>query len=219
MPWSPTLRQRPDPRFDRYRNRCAALTRDGVLVGHVLILTGQGAEQRGGHLWWRKWGPECEYLEPLVQLLDGRDFDDPVRADTLESELEYWSRGKFPLLGKSLDMVWLSPDEALRVAPGVFGVSYCLDNDGQVIWSFADGPASNTPSADGLAVSVSGDDLFNVPWKFGLEVVQARPRQFDGDACHGVIHRSDTTLEVLAPRALWVLRLASMYSWGRPSRS
>ena len=74
-----------------------------------------------------------------MQLLDGTDCDDPVQAAALELELEQWSQGKFALLDELLDMVWLSQDEALQLAPAVFGLEYCFDNDDRVIWSYPPG--------------------------------------------------------------------------------
>jgi hypothetical protein len=141
VPWSPTFRDVPDARLDPYRDRLAALYQSGVLVGHVVVLTERWAFQRGGHLWWRRWEPDRELAQPLVQLLDGTEFDNPVQEAYLEHELEQWSQGKFALLGELLDMVWLSQEEALQLAPEVFGLSYCLDNDDRVIWSYPpDGP-------------------------------------------------------------------------------
>ncbi len=141
MPWSPTFRGLPDARLDPYRNRCAALYRAGTLVGHVLVLTQHFATQRGGHLWWRRWEPDREYAQPLVQMRDGTESDQPLREKDLEGELEHWSRSEFPLLGELLDMVWLTREESLRLVPEVFGLSYCFDNDDRVIWSFAADPA------------------------------------------------------------------------------
>lgn len=140
MPWSPTFRGLPDARLDPYRNRCAALYRAGALVGHVLVLTEYFATQRGGHLWWRRFEPDLEYAQPLVQMRDGSESDQPIHGEDLDEELEHWSRGKSPLLGELLDMAWLTREEALRVAPEVFGACYCFDNDDSVIWSFEDDP-------------------------------------------------------------------------------
>lgn len=139
MPWSPDFRDVPDARLDPYRDRMAALYRSGALAGHVLVLTERWAFRRGGHLWWRRWEPDRELAQPLVQLLDGTEFDHPVHEAHLEPELEQWSRGEFALLGELFDMVWLSQEEALHLAPEVFGLSSCLDDDDRVIWSWTPG--------------------------------------------------------------------------------
>ena len=148
VPWGPAFRCEPDLRLDSYRNRCAALYRAGVLIGHLLVLTDHVATQRGGHLWWRRWEPDREYVEPLVQLRDGSYVDQPLQGAELERELALWSQNKFPLLGKLLDPVWLTQDEALRLAPGVFGVASGVDNNGDIIWSFPDEAPSISAQGD-----------------------------------------------------------------------
>ena len=35
-------------------------------------------------------------------------------------------------------MSWLEQNEALAIAPDVFGVTWCLDNYDRVIWSWPD---------------------------------------------------------------------------------
>jgi hypothetical protein len=45
-------------------------------------------------------------------------------------------RCKFPLAGELLDLEWLSQDGAVRLAPEIFGLWYCFDNDDKVIWSY-----------------------------------------------------------------------------------
>lgn len=106
------------------------------MVGHVLVLTEYAATHRGEHLWWRRWEPNREYAQPLVQMLDGTQSDQPLPDEDFDGELEHWSRSKFPFLGESLDMVWLTREESLRLVPKVFGVSYCFGHDDRVIWSF-----------------------------------------------------------------------------------
>jgi hypothetical protein len=124
-----------DTRLDPYRDRVAALTRESEIVGHVLILTQHYSTPTGGHLWWRRWA-DREVAVPDVKTLDGSLYDDPVNDSEQETELDRWIRDEFPLLGEILKMRWLSRDEALEVAPELFGVLGCLDNDGAVIWSF-----------------------------------------------------------------------------------
>ena len=136
VPWSPTWQLPRDARLDPYRDRVAGLIRNGEIVGHVLILTEHYTTQTGGHLWWRRWAPYREVATPHAKMLDGSLYDSPIHDDDLDTELEYWSRGEFPLLGGLLRMQWLCLDEALEVAPSLFGVVGCLDNDGRVMWNF-----------------------------------------------------------------------------------
>lgn len=112
------------------------------------MLTNHGAFQSGGHLWWRRWDPDYEYLQPLVRLVDGRDFEEPVHWADLERELERWSHDKFTLLDELLDMVWLALEDTLRLAPEVFDVKYCLDNDDRPIWSFTYRPRGVNPPSN-----------------------------------------------------------------------
>ena len=42
------------------------------------------------------------------------------------SELLHWSHGQFPFFGELLDLVWLTQEEALQLAPEIFGVVYCF---------------------------------------------------------------------------------------------
>jgi hypothetical protein len=114
VPWSPAFTDVPDARLDLYRDRLARLYRGGALAGHVILLTESWVTQVGGHLWWRRWELR-EFAQPRVQLLDGSDFDDPIQEANLEQELEHWSRGKFPVTGELLDLVWLSQEEAVRL--------------------------------------------------------------------------------------------------------
>jgi hypothetical protein len=134
VPWSPTYPDVSDARLDPYRDRLAGLYRGGALAGHVIVLTESWA-QLAGHLWWRRWELGRELAQPRVQLLDGSHFDVPIQEANFEQELEHWSRGKFPVTGELLDLVWLSQEEAVRLAPEIFGLSYCLDNDDKVVWS------------------------------------------------------------------------------------
>lgn len=137
MPWSPNFRELRDARLDLYRDQCATLTRGGVSVGYLLVLTGHAANRLGGHLWWRRWELDLEYLHPHVQLHDGSIDDQPLTGTNLDAELEHWGRGEFPFIGELLNIEWMSQEEAVRIAPGVFHVSYCFDNAGGVIWSWA----------------------------------------------------------------------------------
>lgn len=137
MPWSPTVRHPPDPRLDAYRNRLASLYRSGVLVGYLLVLTEYGAVQLGGHLWWRRWTSESEFVQPQVQLLDGTWWDFVVLDEDLDRELDDWARGRFDLTGtETLDLVWSSEQESVERVPAIFGLEHCVDNDGHVSWSF-----------------------------------------------------------------------------------
>ena len=137
MPWSPDWPSVSDPRLDPYRDQVAVLERDDTVVGHVLILTEDISIQTGGLLWWRRWAAQ-ELPWVHVELTDGISFDTPIGDVELAEELLHWSRGQFPLWGELLAMRWLSQDAAIKTAPQVFGVTWCLDNDGQVIWSWPD---------------------------------------------------------------------------------
>ena len=68
----------------------------------------------------------------------GTSFDTPILEDDVEEELNCWSKRGFPLAGEHLQMRWLSQDEAIAIAPEVFGVTWCLDNCDQVIWCWPD---------------------------------------------------------------------------------
>lgn len=71
MPLSPDFSQhRPDPRFDRYRDRVGRLFRSDREVGLVLVEVHPYAEVVGGWLWWRRWGPSLDALFLYTTLTD-----------------------------------------------------------------------------------------------------------------------------------------------------
>ncbi len=74
----------------------------------------------------------------FVELADGTSFDALVDEDDVERELQAWARGHFHFAGERLELAWRSQDEAIAIAPRAFGVTWCLDNDGQVMWSWPD---------------------------------------------------------------------------------
>ena len=137
MPWSPGWPPISDPRLDPYRDQVAVLERDGVTVGHVLILTEGVSTQIGGLLWWRRWATQ-ELPWVFVGLADGVSFEIPVSEEELADALLHWDRDQFRLSGELVTMRWLTQDEAIDVAPRAFGVTWCLDNYDQVIWSWPD---------------------------------------------------------------------------------
>ena len=73
-----------------------------------------------------------------VELANGTSFHTPVRDEAVEAELQACKDGQFLLSDERLAMTWLSQDQAIATAPEVFGVTWCLDKDDQVIWSWPD---------------------------------------------------------------------------------
>ena len=85
----------PDPRFDPYRERAGALSREGEPVGLLYLRFDTCWTQVGGHLWWRRWSEPKEQVSGCIVFSHG-GFDDFVETtDTLVDELEQWGRGLF----------------------------------------------------------------------------------------------------------------------------
>lgn len=102
----------------------------------MLALFDHSAWQLGGHLWWRRWGPDREYLRTWVRHPDNTFTEDCLFDDeSIDVELAYWHRGKFPFNQELLDLTWLSQEEGLQLAPDIFGVSHRLDDHGRVVWT------------------------------------------------------------------------------------
>jgi hypothetical protein len=121
MPRRPDFAQhRPDPRLDRYLDRVDRLFRDDEEVGHVLVLTWTYAEQVGGHLWWRRWGPTRDLLW-LWTVVDGQFSDDLVPDDATEEELAAYDECRFRHYGETLRVRWTDAEESAHFRSSVFG--------------------------------------------------------------------------------------------------
>jgi hypothetical protein len=120
MPLRPDFTQhRPDPRLDRYRDRVGRLFRGGNEVGLVLVQAQAEAEQVGGRLWWRRWGPTRDALW-LWTIVDG-EFSDHWVADGLDEELASYGQGRFLLAGEELSVRWADVEESASLRRSAFG--------------------------------------------------------------------------------------------------
>lgn len=118
MPLRPDFSgHRPNPRFDRYRDRVGRLFRGDNEVGLVLVEVGPYSEQIGGWLWWRRWGPSRDMLL-LYIIIDGR-FSDAVVQDAEEKLAEY-DAGHFRYYGELLHVRWTSVEESAQLRSSWF---------------------------------------------------------------------------------------------------
>ena len=140
MAWTPSFDAALDPRLDHWRNQMGRLTRNGQVVGHVLLLTNMASTQLGGYLWWRRWSTPAEEVAPRVELIDGTS--DELDADEVDIERAptLWSTNQFSLFDEVLEVTWLPTAEALSAAPPVFGLEGCLDNDDRLLWTHSSAP-------------------------------------------------------------------------------
>lgn len=121
MPRRPDFSQhRPDPRFDRYRERVGRLFRDEVEVGLALVEVEPYAEQVGGRLWWTRWDNSRDVLW-LWTLVDGTFSDTLVPDDAAAAELQDYDAGSFEHYGESLRVLWTDREESRRLRSTEFG--------------------------------------------------------------------------------------------------
>lgn len=115
MPRRPDFSEhRPDPRFDRYRERVGRLFRGEDEVGFVLVEVEPYAEQVGGHLWWTRWDKSRDVLW-VWTLVDGTFSDSLVPDDAADAELRDYYEGRLQLYGDSLRVVWADEEESRRL--------------------------------------------------------------------------------------------------------
>lgn len=121
MPRRPDFAQhRPDPRLDRYRDRVGRLFRGDEEVGLVLVQVQAYAEQVGGYLWWRRWGPTRDLLW-LWTVVNGQFSDELVPDDATEEELAAFDECRYRHYGETLRVRWTGPEESARLRSSVFG--------------------------------------------------------------------------------------------------
>jgi hypothetical protein len=121
MPRRPDFsRHRQDPRFDRYRGRVGRLLRGSDEAGLVLVIVEPYAEQVGGHLWWRRWGPTHDLLW-LWTVVDGQYSDSLVPDDASEEELHDYDTGRYLHYGEDLTVLWMDADGSKRLSAAHFG--------------------------------------------------------------------------------------------------
>ncbi len=119
VPLRPDFSQhRPDPRFDRYRDRVGRLFRSDREVGLVLVEVHPYAEVVGGWLWWRRWGPSRDALF-LYTTVDGQ-FSDHVVQDAADDELAEYDAGRFWYYGEPLDVRWTGAEESAHLRSSWF---------------------------------------------------------------------------------------------------
>lgn len=78
--------------------------------------------QVGGHLWWRKWSPEREFVILYLETPDFRDTDTWILPDDLAAELDDWDEGRFEW-GETFRLTWMddAAAEAMRQRWGLLG--------------------------------------------------------------------------------------------------
>lgn len=121
MPRRPDFsHHRPDPRFDRYRERVGRLFRDQAEVGWVLVEIEPCSEQVGGRLWWVRWDTTRDVLW-LWTLVDGRFSDTLVTDEGVDDVLQDHDSGRFEYYGEVLRVVWTDDAESQRLRASRFG--------------------------------------------------------------------------------------------------
>ncbi len=121
MPWRPDFSQhRPDPRFDRYRDRVGRLYRGEDRVGSVLVRVEPCGTQVGGHLWWRRWGSTRDLLWEWT-VVDGNFSDTLVPEDAADEVLADYDSGRFDYYGEAMRVVWTDASESERLRIVEFG--------------------------------------------------------------------------------------------------
>lgn len=114
VPWKPDWSQlAPDPRLDPYRHRAAALSRDGVAVGTLCAEPDHLTTQASGHLWWRSFSPQREFLKLWITI-DGRQTDAWTDGPELDMDLENWSRGIFLFGGEPYACTWFDDSQSAK---------------------------------------------------------------------------------------------------------
>lgn len=121
MPRRPNFSShRPDPRFDRYRERVGRLFRADEEVGLVLVEVEPYAQQVGGHLWWRRWDTSRDVLWPWT-LVDGNFSDSLVPDEAADYELQSYDAGVFEYYGEHLRVLWTDAEESRHLRSAQFG--------------------------------------------------------------------------------------------------
>lgn len=121
MPHRPDVSQRrPDPRFDRYRQRVGRLLRGDAEVGLLLVEVEPWYEQVGGHLWWTRWSPVYEVLWEHA-VVDGDYSNALVPEDASEDQLRCYDEGRYDHYGEDLLVVWTDHEESGRLRASAFG--------------------------------------------------------------------------------------------------
>jgi hypothetical protein len=122
MPSRPDFSQhRPDPRFDRYRNRVGWLLRGPDEVGLVLVAVEPYAMQVSGHLWWKRWGSTRDWLFEWT-VVDGNFSDTLVPEDAADKVLADYDSGRFDYYGEVMRVVWTDASESERLRSLEFGM-------------------------------------------------------------------------------------------------
>jgi hypothetical protein len=121
MPLRPDFAtHRPDSRFDRYRDRVGRLFRGDEEVGLVLVVVEPYAEQIGGYLWWRQWGPSWDALW-LWTVIDGQFSDHWLTDETAAEELAAYDAGRYWHYGEVLRVRWTGREESAQLRSSEFG--------------------------------------------------------------------------------------------------
>ena len=121
MPYRPDFAQhQPDEPVGRYRDRVGRLFRGDDEAGLVLVRISANAEQVGGRLWWRRWGPTKDELW-LSIMVDGRFEDSWVQADQIPDELAAYDAECFLHYGQRLRVEWTDAEESAQLRASHFG--------------------------------------------------------------------------------------------------
>ncbi len=81
------------------------------------------ASQVGGHLWWRRWAPQCEVSAGFVLWEEDDTPDDWVdQPKDVAAEVALWSTGRFKWRGIEYSVSWTDDDESRRVRDDVLGL-------------------------------------------------------------------------------------------------
>ncbi len=121
MPLRPDFsHHRPDPRFDRYRDRVGRLYRGENGAGLVLVLVEPLSSTVGGHMWWRRWGPTRDVLWEHT-VVDGNFSDTFMPEDAADEVLADYDAGRFDYYGEAMRVVWTDASESVRLRSLEFG--------------------------------------------------------------------------------------------------
>lgn len=123
MPWRPTFDDSLDSRLDPFRERAGRLTDHEGRQGWVYVRPWVIANRAGGHLWWRRWGPQYEVSAGYVLMDDdGVPFDGDwvdQRAD-VAAQVHDWAAGRFVWIGHDFKVSWVDAEESRRIRDEVF---------------------------------------------------------------------------------------------------
>lgn len=115
VPWTfPRSGPPLDPRLDPYRDRVATLTREGHLLGYLLVVSRQAQEPPRGPLRRRRW--EAEVVTTHVRFVDDESLhSDTLTPGALDEHLLRWAARQHICYGDRYDLRWFDAAGSARV--------------------------------------------------------------------------------------------------------